>query len=139
MLGLDMSGFLPRLPASSKLIHPCPRTVVGAGMINDWGGIVLPDPATVERLLHESQRFGFEKQRHRNSLQFRDPPANEVSTRILVLCLLDRRVDPHGVDPGDAALHLDLAVVNTWLVVREEPGEVVGWFLPVIPEMVGRE
>ena len=89
MLGLDMSGFLPRLPASSELIHPRPRTVVGDGVINDWSRIVLPDPATVEGLLHQSQRFGFEKQRRGDPLELGDPSANEVSTGILVLRLLD--------------------------------------------------
>ena len=72
-----------------------------------------------------------------DTLEFGNPASNEDRLRILFEGLLGRVVDPVTVDARHARLHLELAVVDTRLVVDESSSELGGDASPVEPQVVG--
>ena len=74
----------------------------------------------------------------REAGEFGDPAGDEGGVRILIAALLHRIVDAHGVDAGDAGLHLGLRVMDARLEIREQPAEPHRRFAPMHPEMIAR-
>ena len=75
----------------------------------------------------------------RQIAQFRQIAADELAVGVVVQRLLHRVVDPHGVDARHARLHLELAVVDTGLVVGEKLREDRSRPTPIEPKMVTGE
>ena len=91
----------------------------------------MADTAVGEELLHLRSVPRFCEEGGWEVSEFGDPLFGEEALRVMFLSLLDRGVDADGIDSGGAALHLDLAPVDSWLVVRKHLGEVKACFSPV--------
>jgi len=91
----------------------------------------MADTAVGEELLHLRSVPRFCEEGGWEVSEFGDPLFDEEPLRVMFLSLLDRGVDADGIDAGGAALHLDLAPVDPWFVVRKHPGEVEASFSPV--------
>ena len=77
---------------------------------------------------------------HRGNVrQFRTPAADEHAVLIVITTLLDRVVDPDGVDGGAARLHLALTPVNPRFVIHKLPRQMQTAVSPGQPEVVTRK
>ena len=92
-----------------------------------------------KRIARRHRRFqpGRVDQRRRHGGKLRHPLPDEHPVRVLILRLLDRVIDPDGVDAGDPGLHLALAVMNAGLIVGELARQMQRRPPPVKPQMIG--
>ena len=111
----------------------------GGPVLNDRLWIIVPDTTAIPHLLVMTHSVRLSDVLGRDAAELWDPSTDEGPLRILVRDLLDRRINPHRVDAGRAALHLELAIVYAGLVVQELPRKVKPSRAPMQPEMVGRE
>ena len=93
-------------------------------MLHDGRRIVFTDDAAKLLLERAWHPVGLCNVLGRHCFQLRHETLDELSLGILILDLLDRRVDPDSVDSGDPRLHLRLTEVNAWLEVEELAAEM---------------
>ncbi len=77
--------------------------------------------------------------RPRHTRQLRHPGPNKVSARVLIVTLLDRRINTDGVDPRLPRLHLALRPVDPGLEIHKFTGQHQPRLLPGQPQVVGRK
>ena len=108
-------------------------------VIDDGQRVGDPHPEQALGLLDHIHRVRLGEAARRDGLELGDPAPDEVPVRVLIEGLFGRRVDADCVDPGHAALHLQLVVVNAGLVIEELLSEVLARELPGQPQVIRGE
>ena len=92
----------------------------GRSMVHDGYRIIFADDAPRSDLLIMGHLARLGDTRIGYVQQFWYPRSNECPIGILIVDLFGRRVDPNRIDTRSSRLHLNLAVMNTGLVVQKQ-------------------
>ena len=74
---------------------------------------------------------------HRLPKPTRESASHEITVWVMIGALLDGVIDANGVDARCSALHLNLRIVNAWLVINKCSREIVRGCSPINPEVIG--
>ena len=108
-----------------------------AHMVDDGLWVMLTDLTASSELLHGGcfpRRMNTQLVKAR---AFGHPAAYELALGVLIHRLLDGVIDAQGINARRPRLHLHLWIVDTWLKIDKELGQMVGRSLPMQPKVVG--
>lgn len=133
---MHKSGLSSRGIGAHRFFKPRLGQLSGSSKINEWSRVIGADSASVLSLVSPAHAMRLMDKVGGNASQFRNPPANELTLRVMVDRLFHRVIYPEPVDSRRAGLHLNLAEVNTGFKVEKVPGKMDGRSTPMQPERV---
>ena len=108
-------------------------------MVDDGLWVMLTDLTASSELLHGGC---FPRRMNTQLVEARafwHPAAYELALGVLIHRLLDGVIDAQCINARRSRLHLHLWVVNAWLKIDKELGQMVSRSLPMQPKVVGSE